>query len=275
MEKVLAHALVRSARCPLRARPDPAAPLVDEILAGWPVEVLECQGPWRRLRTDYRYEGWAPAWALALPGAGEHAAFVRERSTVFFPFVDVLSAPRFQSATLATLPRGAWVRPLGRAEDFAAVQLADGRLGYLKPQALSPDGLGGSLTDRVRAAALSYLGAPYRWGGKTPRGLDCSGLTFMAYRLAGAAIFRDAALHPDFPVVSVPAHARRPGDLLYYPGHVALYLGEGQYIHASASAGRVVLGSLEAEKEGFRADLAPEALVAVGRYEEGAKPGAV
>ena len=53
--------------CPLYTQPDRCAPLADEALCGWPLEVLEQPAPgWCRVRTYYRYEGFAPAACLSL-----------------------------------------------------------------------------------------------------------------------------------------------------------------------------------------------------------------
>ena len=54
-------------------------------------------------------------------------------------------------------------------------------------------------------------------------------------------------------------------DLLYFPGHVALYLGEGRYVHATALSGRVVINSLDPSARDYRESLAQE-LLAVGSW---------
>ena len=64
-----------------------------------------------------------------------------------------------------------------------------------------------------------------------------------------------------------PREAMKPGDLMYFPGHVAMYLGEGKYIHSTGKAGSdgVVVNSLDPEAPDFRADL-KEKLTGVGSY---------
>jgi cell wall-associated NlpC family hydrolase len=79
--------------------------------------------------------------------------------------------------------------------------------------------------------AMSFHGRPYCWGGTGPDCFDCSGLTFAAWSAAGRAIPRtSAAQHQK--LASVPMHALEPGDILWRPGHVGLYVGEGWAIHA-------------------------------------------
>ena len=70
--------------CPLHVRPQADAPLADEALCGWPLELLEqpCPG-WFRVRTRYRYEGFAPAWALTVGEGGAARWAEREKRLVW------------------------------------------------------------------------------------------------------------------------------------------------------------------------------------------------
>lgn len=107
-------------------------------------------------------------------------------------------------------------------------------------------------------SALSYLGTQYRWGGKSSQGIDCSGLVFMSYLENGVLIYRDARMEEGYPMKSILKDELKPGDAIYFPGHVALYLGEGKYIHSTGhfkSAG-VVINSLNPEDRDYREDLA-------------------
>lgn len=117
----------------------------------------------------------------------------------------------------------------------------------------------------VMETARRYLGTEYRWGGKSGRGVDCSGLVSGAYMQCGVLIYRDAKLAEGWPMHKIPFEAKQPGDALYFPGHIALYLGQGRYIHSTgaAASGGVVLNSLEESDPLFRPDLA-QSLYAVG-----------
>ena len=80
-------------------------------------------------------------------------------------------------------------------------------------------------------AAHSQLGVPYVWGGSTPNvGLDCSGLTQWCYAQAGISIPRYSEDQASGGT-KIPLSEARPGDILWRPGHVAIYIGGDQYIH--------------------------------------------
>jgi murein DD-endopeptidase len=92
--------------------------------------------------------------------------------------------------------------------------------------------------------AISLLGTPYRYGGSTPRGFDCSGLVYYSYRRAGIRVPRStmAQLHYAQPVA---LQHMQPGDLLFFRrtfrsvSHVGIYAGNARFIHAP-SKGRLV-----------------------------------
>jgi cell wall-associated NlpC family hydrolase len=96
----------------------------------------------------------------------------------------------------------------------------------------------------IVAAARGTLGTPYRYGGDDPSGFDCSGLVQYAHARSGMRVPRtverqQAAAQP------VEPDALQPGDLLFFrlsgwkASHVGIYVGEGRFIHAPASGGRV------------------------------------
>ncbi|WNL42014.1 C40 family peptidase [Halomonas sp. PAMB 3264] len=97
-----------------------------------------------------------------------------------------------------------------------------------------------------RALILSHaqqaIGTPYRFGGNTPKGLDCSGLVEMTYRAAGFKVPRTA----DQQYRALPGTPQpRPGDLLFFGSgakatHVGIYRGNRQMIHAPGSGRQVV-----------------------------------
>jgi peptidoglycan DL-endopeptidase CwlO len=88
-------------------------------------------------------------------------------------------------------------------------------------------------------AALSQVGTPYRYAGNEPGGFDCSGLTSFAWGVAGVKIPRTssdqiAAVSPR------SADALLPGDLVWRPGHVMMYIGVGDLVVDSPQTGKSI-----------------------------------
>ena len=273
-------AIVNVPICPLLDRPGPVGgdypTVVDEALYGMVVELLESPAPgWRRVRTHYRYEGVVREADL-IPGDAEAAAWAAlPKLTVWHKnFCDVLTAPKVQGYPLVTLPRGAVVSPTGEAEKgWRPVRLAAGPAGFVPDGSLGPYYTApsaeeeGALRRRLTETALLYRRTPYRWGGKSPMGIDCSGLVSMAYLLNGIVIYRDAGIKEGFPIRPIDPKDAKPGDLLFFPGHVAMYLGEGRYVHSTGRAGDdgVAINSLDPAAPDFRRDLL-EKLSGAGSY---------
>lgn len=104
------------------------------------------------------------------------------------------------------------------------------------------------LRSRIVFTALQMVGVPYRYGGQSPQGFDCSGLVQYAYRSAGLAVPRTSReqLRASTPVSLDGAAA---GDLVFFQGtdlsHVGIYLGEGRFVHAPATGQVVSIGSFD------------------------------
>jgi cell wall-associated NlpC family hydrolase len=115
-----------------------------------------------------------------------------------------------------------------------------------RPRPQDERGLRANLT----ATARAYLGVPYLWGGTTAKGFDCSGLAMAVYRLNGLQLPRNSREQFDAGTAVSPDHLR-PGDLLFFgPGgrgpisHVAIYVGNGTFVHASNRGRRIASASL-------------------------------
>lgn len=275
------QAVITAAAAPLTTNPalwaqnPQQSHLADELLLGMPVELTsKAEQGMAPVRTFYGYTGWVAQDAL-LTGQKAEAWLAQPQMVVTSRWADVLAEPRVQGACAAAgLPLGARVAvQCEPVNGWQAVTLPDSRTGYLRADALAPlhtqpcEQDQEKLRAAIAQAAKRYLGTPYRWGGKTPAGIDCSGLCSMAYLLCGISIWRDSELKEGYPIHPTHVSDMRVGDLVYFPGHVALYLGNGEYIHSTARAGDngVVINSFYPDSPLYRPDL-PKQITAVGSY---------
>jgi cell wall-associated NlpC family hydrolase len=109
------------------------------------------------------------------------------------------------------------------------------------PVAPAAAALTNPIGDRIVALAERQLGAPYRYGGATPQGFDCSGLVFYVFEQLGVRVPRTAEQQLTA-VARIAREALQPGDLVFFwlpQAHVGIYAGNGEFIHAPAT-GRAV-----------------------------------
>lgn len=254
--------------------------IADEGLCGTAVAVT---GSWQQgyipVRTFYGYEGYMNPADLILTEESRLRAWEASNLMVVSGIVtDILSLPRVQGLRLLSLYRGSLVAVEAFESEesgWARVCLPDGRTGYMRNQFLlgkqfSQAGVfdhtlpqaavlsEAAFRQAVVNTACTYLGTQYRWGGRSSAGIDCSGLASVSYMLNGILIYRDARLMEGYPVHEICRNRMKKGDLLYFPGHIAMYLGDGKYIHATGKVGSggVVMNSLNPGDEDYREDLA-------------------
>ena len=247
---------------PLMLEPGLAGEIADEALYGMAAEITGETPGVLKVRTRYRYEGYVDERSVTrTDSAARWEGSVTHQ--VMAPFADIMSGPSYQNHVIKTLPRGGKLAscPLGGDDGgWMAVSLADGTGGYVRTRSVRGVSIWSGPEEKLRAGvaadAMLYLGAQYRWGGKSHCGIDCSGLASMAYMLNGLYIYRDAKIMDGFPVREIPAEDAGIGDLLFWDGHVAVYLGDMRYVHSTGRSSGVVVNSLDPSEPDFREDLA-------------------
>ena len=251
----------------------------DQMLFGMLLKITgNAENGFYPVRSFYGYDGYMEPDAFIV--LGEIDAKKYEESSLYVTnafFVDIMSVPKVQGVCLAGLYRGSVVQVLSwesEKEGWVKVKLPDGKEGYIRNQFLSEKKFSQAgifedvliqrtVTDEAQFrkdvvnTAKLYMGIQYRWGGRCTAGLDCSGLTSESYLLNGIITYRDARIVPGFPVHEIPKESMKPGDLMYFPGHIAMYIGDKMYIHSTGKigSGGVVINSFDTESELFRPDL--------------------
>jgi hypothetical protein len=208
-------------QAPLRRSPSPDAPLDTEALRGERAMIYETTEEgwaWGQLVAD-DYVGWLPSEALRKPGPPLTHKVVVPR-TVVFP------GPSIKLPVLEALSFGCQIA-VTRIEGPFAVTAS----GYLPVRHLAP--LATKEADPV-AAAERLLHTPYIWGGKTSFGLDCSALVQLSLTACGIPCPRDSDMQERAVGVPIARDDLRRGDLVFWPGHVALVRDAATLIHANA-----------------------------------------
>jgi cell wall-associated NlpC family hydrolase len=142
-----------------------------------------------------------------------------------------------QALQLAAARRARLAAQTQTAEPFSGVGIGDPTAGPVPGERYSS----------VVPIAMQYLGVPYVWGGASPSGFDCSGLVMYVYAQVGVSLPHYTVAQWDYPnAVSVSRDQLEPGDLVFFAGlgHVGIYVGNGQFIHAPHTGDVVRIDSL-------------------------------
>ena len=224
---------------PLLAAPEENAKQVSQIRYGEFMDVFETRDDgyvWVQNRLD-RYVGYLPP----LNVLGEEIADLSTRINVLRTFL--YPEPDIKTPPLDELTLGSYVTIAGEEKSF--YRLAGG--GYVYTPHVSTTEA--AITPDYVFTAGRMLSTPYLWGGRTPRGIDCSGLVQLALEMAGIDCPRDSDQQREAFGKPLPRHWRdmgwKRGDLIFFKGHVGIMTGPDHMIHASAHHMQVIAEPLE------------------------------
>jgi hypothetical protein len=236
MAKVICHLTL----IPVRSEPSERAEMVTQMLFGEMADIIEDQKDWLRVTTEYDgYKGWIDRKQI-LKLSDE--TYVEIKNSTLYLTLDLMYPIRV-ACDKGTIPLVLGSSLPGLNGD----NLLFGKRKYIfdghaKP---FPD-----IADRqtLTSYAMLYLNCPYLWGGRSPFGIDCSGLTQMIFKLGGRKLKRDAYQQAlEGTIVSFISEAQ-PGDLAFFDDesenivHVGMMLGDGRIIHSS---GRVRIDTID------------------------------
>lgn len=273
----------------LRVAPRNQAELASQVLLGTPVDLLQKRDGYYRVRTPEGYIAWVSTSSITAKAQLDLKQWKVARKVIFIAdYGHSYSAPDEQSLRVSDLVMGNILVEMGKSSGFIRVRYPDGRSAYVKSDLVCPfDEWLDTLTptaDNILDAAKTMMGVPYLWGGTSVKAVDCSGFTKTAYYMNGIIIPRDASqqvlagqfvdiLSADTLDTEKALRNLKPADLLFFASgdnrkpdaritHVALYLGDGEFIH---SAGTVRINSMLSGAANY-GDFQTRTLVAARRY---------
>lgn len=251
----------------VREKPSVEAEILGEINKGEDYELLEANGEWIRLKAS-NVEGWVYAQYV------NPVEPLKNNVTTIAEKVNLRSGPSTEFEVLGTAQKDMKYTYVSNKNGWVQVKDANGEMYWILAQLVKVDGVvipkprklistsrGGTVVERgsdkrqrVASYSKEFTGTPYVWGGSTPNGFDCSGLTQYVYRQFGVTLNRvavDQAKQGRW----VSKNDLSVGDLVFfdtdgtgsYINHVGIYLGNGQFIAASGDqyrGGRVRVDNL-------------------------------
>lgn len=242
----------------MRSGPGTGYRILGTYNKGTAMTVTGSDGDWYKVSCDGS-EGYVYKTYLTLSsGNGFSVTEKEDTQAVVTSAVNMRTGPSTDYTSLRVLGSGTRVTITGTSGKWSRVDY-NGSTGYIFSSYLSTNvsssasgttSSGSTKGEAIVTEAKKYQGVPYVYGGTSPNGFDCSGFVYYVYKQCGYSITRTAtAQNSDGRYVS--RSELQPGDIIIFYnsaktaiGHAGIYVGNGQFIHASSGSGKVVISSL-------------------------------
>ena len=241
------------------SKPTEKADVVSQAIYGSNVKLLQASGEWSRIETPDHYRGWTPSRYLRIILAGDGYATAGPTVQVESLFANIYAEPDVtKHKPVVTIPFEAKLEVVpedpkngGKAhteshEGWLHVRLAGQTLAWIQSGDVVADPKPLTIPESIELAKR-FLGVPYLWRGRSSYGFDCAGFTQMLVRARGISMPRDADQQAVWKGVSrIERKDLQAGDLLFFGAsekqitHTGMYIGDGQFIHATTNGHPVV-----------------------------------
>jgi hypothetical protein len=226
---------------PVRIEPSHKSEMVTQVLFGELYSVIENQDHWIRVQLTYdNYEGWIDQKQSFSLDEEEYIRLINAETQVSLDLVQLLSNERRHSILPiplgCSLP-GIWEHRFSIGKEIFSFDGLISDAGAFESMLTSQQRIKAKQT--LIDNAMLYINAPYLWGGRTPFGIDCSGLTQMVYKLKKIKLLRDASQQATHGEPLNFISESEPGDLAFFDDeegniiHVGMIMDKHRIIHAS------------------------------------------
>ncbi|MCD8018486.1 MAG: NlpC/P60 family protein [Clostridiales bacterium] len=232
-------ATVNSSILHIRTRKSTSATCIATLKKGKKVTLLTTGKTWVKVRVNGKTGYTKGKYLSTTYGTASNLYANAEKGTVTSSVLRVFSKKSTNGTVLARLKKGASIKVLTTDTKWVKV-VVDGVVGYAKGKNIKMEngGTASNTTTKGEAVvkyALQFVGNPYVWGGTSlTNGADCSGFIMSVYKHFGVSLPHSSSAMRSCGTKVSSLSAAKPGDIICYNGHVALYMGNNKIVHASS-----------------------------------------
>jgi len=210
---------------PLRLEPNDRSEMTSQVLFGEHFKILEQTEKWSRIEMGYDgYTGWIDNKQYRTITESDYNKLAAAAPVLNADLIEHIATPDNHLMSI----------PIGAAVTFLATPSIN--IDNFVFEGLKASGI--TSKQNIVQTAFMYLHSPYLWGGRTPFGIDCSGLVQIVYKLNGYNLLRDASQQATQGEALSFIEESEPGDLAFFDNeegrivHVGIIMEDNHIIHA-------------------------------------------